>query len=93
LDASRSQRRLWPGCGRALPLAEQKKKLMDPAARQELLAAEARMKPRDSTFQGGGAATTDPRKPDYGNLARAHETGCCLPDGVARRQPASGPAR
>lgn len=26
------------------------------------------MKPRDNTFQGGGAATTDPRKPDYGNL-------------------------
>jgi hypothetical protein len=69
LDASRSQRRLWPGCGRALPLAEQKKRLMDPAARQELVAAEARMKPRDSTFQGGGAATTDPPKPDFGNLS------------------------
>jgi N-acyl-D-aspartate/D-glutamate deacylase len=53
---------------RALPLAEQKKKLRDPAVRQELVAAEAAMKPRDSTFQGGGAATTDPRKPDYGNL-------------------------
>ncbi len=26
------------------------------------------MKPRDNVFQGGGAATTDPRKPDYGNL-------------------------
>jgi N-acyl-D-aspartate/D-glutamate deacylase len=26
------------------------------------------MKPRDGTFQGGGAATTDPRKPDYTNL-------------------------
>jgi N-acyl-D-aspartate/D-glutamate deacylase len=26
------------------------------------------MKPRDNTFQGGGAATTDPRKPDYSNL-------------------------
>ena len=26
------------------------------------------MKPRDKTFQGGGAATTDPRKPDYANL-------------------------
>jgi N-acyl-D-aspartate/D-glutamate deacylase len=53
---------------RALPLAEQKKKLQDPAVRRELVAAEARMKPRDSTFQGGGAATTDPRKPDYANL-------------------------
>ena len=27
-----------------------------------------RMKPRDNVFQGGGAATTDPRKPDYANL-------------------------
>ena len=26
------------------------------------------MKPRDGVFQGGGAATTDPRKPDYANL-------------------------
>ena len=26
------------------------------------------MKPRDNVFQGGGAATTDPRKPDYSNL-------------------------
>ena len=26
------------------------------------------MKPRDNVFQGGGAATTDPRKPDYANL-------------------------
>src|SRR5437762_10616926 len=31
---------------RALPLAEQKKKLQDPAVRRELVAAEARMKPR-----------------------------------------------
>jgi N-acyl-D-amino-acid deacylase len=53
---------------RALPIAEQKKKLADPAVRRELVEAEARMKPRDSTFQGGGAATTDPRKPDYTNL-------------------------
>ena len=53
---------------RALPLAEQKKRLADPAVRRELVAAEARMKPRDGTFQGGGAATTDPRKPDYTNL-------------------------
>ncbi|MFI5001038.1 MAG: amidohydrolase family protein [Reyranellales bacterium] len=53
---------------RALPLDEQKKRLRDPAVRRELVAAEAKMKPRDSTFQGGGAATTDPRKPDYANL-------------------------
>jgi len=26
------------------------------------------MKPRDNVLQGGGAATTDPRKPDYHNL-------------------------
>ena len=26
------------------------------------------MKPRDNVFQGGGAATTDPRRPDYDNL-------------------------
>jgi N-acyl-D-amino-acid deacylase len=53
---------------RALPLAEQKRKLQDPAIRRELVEAEARMKPRDKVFQGGGAATTDPRKPDYANL-------------------------
>jgi N-acyl-D-aspartate/D-glutamate deacylase len=53
---------------RALPVAEQKKRLADPAVRRELVEAEARMKPRDNTFQGGGAATTDPRKPDYTNL-------------------------
>jgi N-acyl-D-amino-acid deacylase len=53
---------------RALPLEEQKKRLRDPAVRRELVAAEAKMKPRDMTFQGGGAATTDPRKPDYANL-------------------------
>ncbi|WIM12864.1 amidohydrolase family protein [Enhydrobacter sp.] len=53
---------------RALPLEEQKKRLRDPAVRRALVAAEAGMKPRDKTFQGGGAATTDPRKPDYGNL-------------------------
>jgi N-acyl-D-aspartate/D-glutamate deacylase len=53
---------------RALPLEEQKRQLRDPAVRRDLVAAEARMKPRDKTFQGGGAATTDPRKPDYANL-------------------------
>jgi len=53
---------------RRLPLAEQKRRLADPSARQILVAEEARMKPRDNVFQGGGAATTDPRKPDYANL-------------------------
>jgi N-acyl-D-aspartate/D-glutamate deacylase len=53
---------------RALPLGEQLKKLRDPSVRRELVAAEAKMKPRDGVFQGGGAATTDPRKPDYSNL-------------------------
>ena len=53
---------------RRLPLAEQKRRLADPATRRALVAEEARMKPRDNVFQGGGAATTDPRKPDYDNL-------------------------
>ncbi len=53
---------------RRLPLAEQKARLADPATRQRLVAEEARMKPRDNVFQGGGAATTDPRRPDYDNL-------------------------
>ncbi|MDP1964909.1 MAG: amidohydrolase family protein [Reyranella sp.] len=53
---------------RDLPMAEQKRRLADPEVRRELVAAEGRMKPRDNVFQGGGAATTDPRKPDYSNL-------------------------
>jgi len=53
---------------RDLPMEEQKRRLADPAVRRELVAAESRMKPRDNVFQGGGAATTDPRKPDYANL-------------------------
>jgi N-acyl-D-aspartate/D-glutamate deacylase len=53
---------------RALPLEEQKRRLRDPVVRRELVAAEAAMKPKDRKFQGGGAATTDPRKPDYSNL-------------------------
>jgi N-acyl-D-aspartate/D-glutamate deacylase len=53
---------------RQLPLVEQKRRLGDPATRRLLVAEEARMKPRDNVFQGGGAATTDPRKPDYANL-------------------------
>ncbi|MBM3395410.1 MAG: amidohydrolase family protein [Betaproteobacteria bacterium] len=53
---------------RALPLNEQKRRLRDPAVRAELVAAESRMKPKSATLQGGGAATIDPRKPDYANL-------------------------
>ena len=53
---------------RGLPLEAQKQRLSDPAIRQQLVAAEATMKPRDNVLQGGGAATTDPRKPDYSNL-------------------------
>jgi len=53
---------------RQLPLDEQKRRLADPEVRRQLIAEEALMKPRDTTLQGGGAATTDPRKPDYANL-------------------------
>jgi N-acyl-D-aspartate/D-glutamate deacylase len=53
---------------RRLPLDEQKRRLADPAMRRQLVAEEERMKPRDNVLQGGGAATTDPRKPDYANL-------------------------
>jgi N-acyl-D-aspartate/D-glutamate deacylase len=53
---------------RALPLDEQKRRMADPAVRTRLVADETSMKPRDNVFQGGGAATTDPRKPDYANL-------------------------
>jgi len=53
---------------RALPIEEQKARLRDPEVRARLVAAEATMKPRERTLQGGGAATTDPRKPDYDNL-------------------------
>jgi N-acyl-D-aspartate/D-glutamate deacylase len=53
---------------RHLPLEEQKQRLADPATRRRLVAEEADMKPRGNVFQGGGAATTDPRKPDYDNL-------------------------
>ena len=53
---------------RSLPLAEQKARLRDPGVRARLVAAEATMKPRERTLQGGGAATTDPRKPNYDNL-------------------------
>jgi N-acyl-D-aspartate/D-glutamate deacylase len=53
---------------RGLPLDQQKRRMADPAVRARLIADEATMKPRDNVFQGGGAATTDPRKPDYANL-------------------------
>ncbi len=53
---------------RALPLAEQKRRLRDPDLRRRLVAEEAHMKPKGDEFQGGGAATTNPLKPDYANL-------------------------
>ena len=53
---------------RSLPIEEQQKRFADPTVRAALVADEAAMKPRDDTFQGGGAATTDPKRPDYGNL-------------------------
>ena len=53
---------------RTLPIEEQRRRFADPAVRATLVADENAMKPRDNTFQGGGAATTDPRKPDYSNL-------------------------
>ena len=53
---------------RTLPIEEQQRRFADPAVRATLVADENAMKPRDNTFQGGGAATTDPRKPDYSNL-------------------------
>ena len=53
---------------RSLPVEEQRKRFADPVVRAALVADEAAMKPRDDTFQGGGAATTDPKKPDYDNL-------------------------
>jgi N-acyl-D-aspartate/D-glutamate deacylase len=53
---------------RGLPLEEQKRRLADPETRCRLVAEEAQMRPRGPEFQGGGAATTNPMKPDYGNL-------------------------
>ncbi len=53
---------------RNLPVEEQKARFRDAEARAGLVAAEAAMRPRGTEFQGGGAATTDPRKPDYANL-------------------------
>ena len=53
---------------RQRPLGVQKAGFRDPELRARLVAEEASMKPRGTEFQGGGAATTDPRKPDYANL-------------------------
>ena len=53
---------------RSRPLPEQLALLRDPARRRALVAAEQRMKPKDNKIQGGGAATLDPRKPDYDQL-------------------------
>ncbi|MCY3753509.1 MAG: amidohydrolase family protein, partial [Alphaproteobacteria bacterium] len=53
---------------RRRPLGEQKAGFRDPELRARLVAEEASMKPRGTEFQGGGAATTDPRRPDYANL-------------------------
>lgn len=54
---------------RKQPLNVQREQLLkDQALRDQLIADEAKMRPRDNVFQGGGAATTDPRKPDYTNL-------------------------
>ena len=53
---------------RQRPIEEQKAGFRDPELRARLVAEEASMKPRGTEFQGGGAATTDPRKPDYSNF-------------------------
>ena len=53
---------------RAQSLDEQKRLFADPEVRVKLIADEAGMRPRDTEFQGGGMATTDPKKPDYDNL-------------------------
>src|SRR5258705_4959644 len=53
---------------RRLPLAEQKARLADPATRRALVAEEARMKPRDHVYQGGGAGTTEPPRAHHRNL-------------------------
>ena len=53
---------------RALPHEAQKQRLADPEVRRQLVAAEANMRPRTDEFQGGGAATTNPMKPDYENI-------------------------
>lgn len=73
---------------RALPIEEQKRRLRDPELRRRLIAEEAKMKPKGSEMQGGGAATTDPRKPDYDNLFPMLDVGWDDPSvgELARRQ-------
>jgi N-acyl-D-aspartate/D-glutamate deacylase len=73
---------------RALPLDEQKRRLADPELRRRLVAEEAKMKPKGAEMQGGGAATTDPRKPDYDNLFPMLDVGWDDPSvgELARRQ-------
>ena len=53
---------------RGLPVEQQQARFRDPEIRASLVAAEAGMQPKSTEFQGGGAATTNPRKPDYANL-------------------------
>ncbi len=53
---------------RQLSIKDQKSSFRDPEMRARLIAEEASMKPKGTEFQGGGTATTDPRKPDYANL-------------------------
>ncbi|MBT5108674.1 MAG: amidohydrolase family protein, partial [Rhodospirillaceae bacterium] len=53
---------------RSLPLDEQKRRFADPETRKQLIAEEAGMRARGAEFQGGGDATTNPMRPDYGNL-------------------------
>lgn len=53
---------------RSLPLDEQKRRFADPETRKQLIAEEAGMRVRGAEFQGGGDATTNPMRPDYGNL-------------------------
>ena len=53
---------------RSLSAKEQKVRFRDRDTRAGLVAAEAGMQPRSTEFQGGGAATTNPYKPDYANL-------------------------
>ena len=53
---------------RGLSVEEQQARFRDPDTRAGLVAAEAGMQPRGTEFQGGGSATTNPRKPDYANL-------------------------
>ncbi len=60
---------------RELPLEEQKRRFADPETRGRLVAEEATMRSKDAgEFQGGGAATTNPAKPDYSRLEAMIDT-------------------